>query len=80
MEFLEYDRLSNQSQGAHIKRESFLSDNDVKLKIVAMVQKARPALRSLVYINKFINEEIIPSLLGVTGSISIVMLNKFLHE
>jgi hypothetical protein len=75
MEFLKQDRLSNHSQGAHIKRESFLSDNDVTLKIVIMVQKTRPALRSLVYIKKFIDEEIIPSLLGVTGTISIVTLS-----
>jgi len=57
-EFIQFKCLSRHSQGAHIKRESFLSLNDVKLAVLEMIRGTKPAERSLVYMIKEINETI----------------------
>lgn len=48
-EFLECRQLSDHCQGAHVKRLSLLSDNDVKAKVIQMVRATKPELRSLKY-------------------------------
>lgn len=79
-EFLEEGKLSDHQQGVHVKRISFLGDNDIKMEVLKMIQSTKPAERSLVYIKKFIDDEIIPSFLGVKGTVSIFTISKYLHE
>lgn len=79
-EFLEQHILSNHCQGVHVKRVSFLNDNDVKLKIVDMIRKTPPQYRSIDGILKFIETDIIPSYLGVTGNVGKTTLSKYLYE
>ena len=79
-EFMEFGDVSEHSQGVHVKRESCLSHNDVKTAVLEMVRKTEPAERSLVRMLKVINDEIIPSVIGVPGTISPPTLSKYLHE
>lgn len=79
-EFYEHHCLSKHSQGAHVKRESFVSDNDVKLRVLELIKTTKPAERSLKYLKTQIEENIVPSLLGTTGNISITALSNYLYE
>ena len=79
-EYLDNNILSDHSQGIHVKRVSFLSDNDVKMKVLDMVKKTQAKYRTLDGILKFINEDIVPSLLGVTGTVGKTTLAKYLYE
>lgn len=73
--------LSNHSQGVHVKRSSFLNDSDVKLMVLEEIRKTRPAERSLVVIKKFIDDVVVPSILGVPNrSVCETTLSKYLHE
>lgn len=79
-EFLRQGELSRHCQGVHIKRESLLNDADVKGKILEMIRATKPAERSLSYIKKYIEDDVFPLILGVTGSISEPTLSKYLYE
>ena len=79
-EYLEYGDLSDHCQGLHVKRQSFLSHNDIKSKVLEYMKKTNPAERTLFSIKTFIEEEVIPSCLGVSGSVSITTLSKYLKE
>ncbi|KAI9329106.1 hypothetical protein BD770DRAFT_477956 [Pilaira anomala] len=79
-EFLNEQVLSDHCQGVHVKRVSFLSDNDVKLKVLEMIKKTKPQHRTIDKILEFIDEEIVPSLLGVTGNICATTLSNYLYE
>ena len=78
-EFIQNKSLSKHDQGAHIKRESFLSFNDVKEAVLDMVRRTEPAKRSLDDMVKKINEEIAPSIVGKVGTVCISTLSKYLH-
>lgn len=79
-EFLNQQTLSNHCQGVHVKRVSFLNDNDVKLKVLEMIKTTKPQYRTIDNILKFIDEEIVPSLLGVEGNICATTLSRYLYE
>ena len=79
-EFLEEKTLSDHCQGAHVKRVSFLSDNDVKLKILEYIKITLPQYRSIANVLKFIGDEIVPSILGVTGNVCETTLVNYLYE
>ena len=76
-EFIQNGCLSRYNQGAHIKRESFLSFNDVKEAV--LVRKTEPAKRSLEKMVKIINEEIAPSIVGKVGSVTTSSLSNYLY-
>ena len=79
-EYLEHNNLSDYSQGVQTKRQSFLSHNDVKMQVVEYMQRTKPAERLLVAIKDFIETEVIPSSLGVPGTVAISTISKYLHE
>lgn len=79
-EFYENRCISKHSQGAHVKRESFLSDNDVQTKVLDMIKKMKPAERNLKDIKKQIEEVIVPSVLGTSGTVSATTLGHYLYE
>lgn len=80
-EFFETGEISEHSQGAHIKRQSFLSDSDVKLMVLEYIRKTRPAERSLVVIQQYIANEVIPAVLGCSPQlISKSTISRYLHE
>lgn len=79
-EFLENHQLSKHKQGVHVKRWSFLSDNDIKAQIMDFIAKTKPAERTLDLFADHINKEIIPSSLGVPGKISKTTLRSYLEE
>lgn len=80
-EFLNDGKLSNHSQGLHTKRSCFLNDSDVKMMILEEIRKTRPEERSLVVIKKFIEEVVVPTVLGVPNrSVSDTTISKYLHE
>ena len=80
-EFLEKKSLSNHNQGAHVKRVSFLSDNDVKMRILDHIRVTKPQYRSIDGIMEFIDSDIVPSLLGVPAdSVGKTTLARYLYE
>ncbi|KAG2204123.1 hypothetical protein INT47_011606 [Mucor saturninus] len=80
-EFIDEGKLSDHSQVAHVKRVSLLSDSDVKMAVLEEIRKMKPALRSLIIIKKIIDEQIIPSVLGVVESdLSMTTIARYLYE
>lgn len=79
-EFLENEKLSEHSQGAHTKRLSLLSDNDIKKEILDFIIKTAPAQRKLDLFLEYINNEVIPSSLGVPGTITKTTLAAYLEK
>ena len=79
-EYLENQVLSNHSQGVHAKRVSFLADNDVKTKVLDMIKKTTANYRTVDNIKKFIDEDVIPATLGVTGSVGKTTVARYLYE
>jgi hypothetical protein len=80
-EFLREGKLSDHSQGVHSKRKCFLNDSDVKAMVLEEIRKTKPAERSLITIKKFIDEVVVPSILGVVNrSVSETTISKYLYE
>lgn len=79
-EFYDNKCISKHNQGAHVKRESFFSDNDVKLEVLSMIKKMRPSERILKDIKNNIEESVIPSTLGTSGTVSLTTLSNYLYE
>lgn len=79
-EFLDQGKLSDHQQGAHVKRSSLLSDSDVKLMILEKIKQMPPAERSLVVLKKYIDEEAVPSVLGVKSCIPISTIANYMVE
>ena len=80
-EFLRDHKLSDHSQGKHSKRKCFLNDSDVKTMVLEEIRKTKPAERSLVVIKKYIEDVVVPSLLGVANrTVSETTISKYLYE
>lgn len=82
-EFLSLGKLSNHKQGVHAKRKCFLNDSDVKEKVLQYLRSITPAERSLIVAKKFIDETILPTFLGVSGTqdgVSEATMRKYFYE
>ncbi|KAI8987110.1 hypothetical protein BDB01DRAFT_904728 [Pilobolus umbonatus] len=78
-QFLEYGIISPRRQGCHIKRQSFLADEDVKNAVIGWIKDQRSESLSLISLKKFIEESIVPEYLSVAGLVSEGTVRNYLH-
>ena len=79
-EFLMNGVLSPHRQGVHVKKQSFLSDADVKEMVLKMIRETKPEQRSPLNIKKHVDEVVAPSLLGVNVQVSEKTVRNYMHE
>ncbi|KAI8327525.1 hypothetical protein BC941DRAFT_364787 [Chlamydoabsidia padenii] len=78
--YLDFGYLSAHRQGAHAKRQSVLSHEDIKEKFCLWISQQKAERRFIPMMLKYLNEMVIPEVTGISGNVGEKTLWRYLAE
>jgi ribosome-associated translation inhibitor RaiA len=77
--FLKDGLIPHHQHGVHAKRQSILSDEDVKKRAIEWLRSQDPLLRSPQGLKLHLENTILPERLGESGTIAVRTITKYMH-